>query len=305
MNTRCALKALCVLAVFALSADSAFAFVDNDGEPATPFFRFLGRLHAVVVHFPIALICMAAFLEAWGLLRKKAPSPTALVLIRWGALFALIAAWFGWINGDNETHGRAVEDTLFWHRWVGVASWALASIAALASWSLAREWGKRLYHGALFLAVGTVCAAGHFGGELVYGEGYAFEVFEERSTPAPDDPKEEEPNAENTPEETAPEPSLFASRIQPILEANCTRCHGSDKGKGKLRLHTREEAFKGDRATWLIVPGFPDSSELFRRVTLPHDDFDLMPPEGEGDPLSAEDIASLREWITAGAEWPE
>ena len=35
----------------------------------------------------------------------------------------------------------------------------------------------------------------------------------------------------------------FEEHIQPILEENCISCHGPDKDKGGLQLHTRELAF--------------------------------------------------------------
>ena len=40
------------------------------------------------------------------------------------------------------------------------------------------------------------------------------------------------------------------------------------------------------------------------RMLLPHDDDDAMPPE-EKDPVSSEDIDLVRQWIEAGAYWPD
>ena len=48
-----------------------------------------------------------------------------------------------------------------------------------------------------------------------------------------------------------------------------------------------------------LVPGNPAASELFVRMSLPPDDIDIMPPEGEL--LSPEDIATVRAWIESGA----
>ena len=40
---------------------------------------------------------------------------------------------------------------------------------------------------------------------------------------------------------------VYDSIISPILEAKCVSCHGADKDKGKLRMHTKEALVKGGR----------------------------------------------------------
>ena len=94
----------------------------------------------------------------------------------------------------------------------------------------------------------------------------------------------------------------FAREIAPILEGACVRCHNPEKTKGKLQLHTRAAAFKGGASGEAIVPGKPDESELIARISLPHDDDDIMPQEA--DPLSNPQIGILRDWIEEGAPWP-
>lgn len=90
----------------------------------------------------------------------------------------------------------------------------------------------------------------------------------------------------------------FSKSIKPILEKTCLECHGATKDKGDLRLHTKEAAL-----AHAVVPGKPEESELFKRVSLPKDHDDIMPPKGE--PLTAEQVAVLKAWIAQGAEWPE
>ncbi|MEM7230966.1 MAG: c-type cytochrome domain-containing protein [Planctomycetota bacterium] len=86
----------------------------------------------------------------------------------------------------------------------------------------------------------------------------------------------------------------FAKQIAPILKESCYSCHGAKKKKGGLRLHTAAEITKGE----ILVAGKPKESELFVRITLPNDDDDRMPPEG--DPLSKEQIALVKLWIEQG-----
>ena len=53
------------------------------------------------------------------------------------------------------------------------------------------------------------------------------------------------------------------------------RDDGASKQKGRLRLDTP------DGIATVTVAGDPSKSEMFRRISLPQGDFDIMPPEGE------------------------
>ncbi|MDI1312129.1 PSD1 and planctomycete cytochrome C domain-containing protein [Prosthecobacter sp.] len=94
--------------------------------------------------------------------------------------------------------------------------------------------------------------------------------------------------------------------VRPILNEKCFHCHGTDAShrKGDLRLDLRDEVIKpaksGDIA---LVPGKPELSQLIARVELPHGDDDVMPPDKDGKPLTAEEKAILRQWISEGAEY--
>src|SRR5947207_13924538 len=95
----------------------------------------------------------------------------------------------------------------------------------------------------------------------------------------------------------------FAKKIQPILQQQCVKCHGPEKQKAKLRLDSKEAAMKGGKDGVVIVASDAAKSELYRRITLPKGDDDIMP--NEGDPLSKEQTDLIRDWINQGAEWPE
>ncbi len=97
----------------------------------------------------------------------------------------------------------------------------------------------------------------------------------------------------------------FSRQIRPILSDNCFACHGPDENtrKGKLRLDRKEDAFKGGKSGVLcIVPGKPEESELFKRLTT-HDEDDLMPPPKSKKVLSSVQIDLVKRWITEGASW--
>jgi hypothetical protein len=95
----------------------------------------------------------------------------------------------------------------------------------------------------------------------------------------------------------------FAKDIAPVLSKSCIECHGAEKQKGKLRLDSKEAAFKGgDSGLAGIVPGKSADSRIYKVITLPKGHDDIMPPKGE--PLSKATTDLFKAWIDAGADWP-
>ncbi|MBI5774660.1 MAG: DUF1553 domain-containing protein [Verrucomicrobia bacterium] len=92
----------------------------------------------------------------------------------------------------------------------------------------------------------------------------------------------------------------FAKDVFPILQRSCFECHDAKLQKGKLRLDTRELAFKNPE---VIVRGDAAKSELYQRIILPKGHDDIMPSRGE--PLAKAQIGVIKAWIDAGAVWPD
>jgi hypothetical protein len=97
----------------------------------------------------------------------------------------------------------------------------------------------------------------------------------------------------------------FEKEIRPLLEKRCVECHGAKKQKADLRLDLRAHAFKGGESGVVIVPGDSAKSPLFQRVISESDDERMPPRKGGGEPLSKDEVATLKAWIDAGAPWPE
>ena len=94
----------------------------------------------------------------------------------------------------------------------------------------------------------------------------------------------------------------FTKDIKPILEKHCTKCHGEEKDKGGLALHTKFHAFReSDSGEVTIIAGKPEDSILFKKITETDED-EIMPPKGS---LSEEKIAKIKQWIKEGAKWPD
>lgn len=97
----------------------------------------------------------------------------------------------------------------------------------------------------------------------------------------------------------------FNRHIRPILNQNCTACHGGVKMAGGISFIYREEATRtGESGRLTIVPGKPEKSEMIARVTSKDEEFRMPKPE-HGPRLSDDEIALLRQWISEGAEWSE
>lgn len=95
--------------------------------------------------------------------------------------------------------------------------------------------------------------------------------------------------------------------IRPILSDKCFKCHGPDanKRKAELRLDTQEGAYaalKDNPNRFVIIPGEPENSELYHRITTT-DTTDQMPPPEANLALSEQEISLLEKWIVQGAEY--
>ncbi len=97
----------------------------------------------------------------------------------------------------------------------------------------------------------------------------------------------------------SPQPISFAADIDPILERNCRACHGDAVQLGKLDLSTRDAALRGGVGGSDIVPGNAEASRLYRRIA----GLDQPSMPAQGTPLTAAEVATVKQWIDEGAKW--
>ncbi|MGB0580029.1 MAG: c-type cytochrome domain-containing protein, partial [Limisphaerales bacterium] len=97
----------------------------------------------------------------------------------------------------------------------------------------------------------------------------------------------------------APAPD-YLTEVKPLLASRCFDCHGGLKQKAKLRVDTAAAMLEAE----VVIPGKPQASELFQRVSTTDLD-ERMPPEHEGSPFTAKELKILRAWIAAGAPAPD
>jgi mono/diheme cytochrome c family protein len=95
---------------------------------------------------------------------------------------------------------------------------------------------------------------------------------------------------------------FFQSKVQPLLEAKCLKCHSHvwGKMKGGLTLDSRSGWAEGGDSGPTIIPGKPGESRLITAVRYTDPDLQ-MPPKAK---LSDDQIAVLVEWVKKGAPDP-
>jgi uncharacterized membrane protein len=131
---------------------------------------FIGRLHPLLIHFPIALVIAAVAAESAATITADHRWRTVAVgNVRAGAVVALLAVIAGWRLALEP--GTETSPLLEWHRWLGTMSAGVTFAAAIATTGAGRRspLGAWSYRIALFTAGTLVAVAGHLGGLLVWG----------------------------------------------------------------------------------------------------------------------------------------
>ncbi len=264
-----------------------------------------GRLHPLLVHFPIGLGLVAVGIEWWrSLSRRDGLSPLTLPLLWIAAISALASTATGWVNAAYE-HGNSTDETLQLHRWIGTAT--AIGFVVLAWWCQLLAAQARTAAAGTQAALGTfrwaalagaiaMSVTGHLGGDLVHGKGYLTELL------FPPSVREEAPREVETIELSAND-RFFIEKVRPVLESHCFECHGARKQKGGLRMDSEAWLFNGEEEHWTVVPGKSAESLLLQRIVLDRADPDAMPPEGDG--LTDDEKAVIRKWIDDGAAYPD
>lgn len=104
--------------------------------------------------------------------------------------------------------------------------------------------------------------------------------------------EEEEEPAALTPAYT------YADHVAPVLAGHCVKCHDAEEPASDLALERYEDLFQdGKKGGLVVAAGDPDGSSIVKYL---EGAFQPQMPR-KADPLDAETIAVIRQWITAGA----
>jgi hypothetical protein len=92
----------------------------------------------------------------------------------------------------------------------------------------------------------------------------------------------------------------FTQSVAPLLEKRCLHCHNDDDQKGDFSLQSRQQLLDSG----FVVPGNAANSHLLAVVQPSVDSAKPAMPE-DGEPLTADEVSILKNWIQAGALWPD
>jgi uncharacterized membrane protein len=256
---------------------------------------FLGHLHPVWVHLPIGIFILLLLLElAGGLSRRPGFGwlPTVstrerTLILAIAALASVLTALHGWLLARGGGYDPAL---LARHRWLGVAT------AGAAVLLFAVHGRRALYAPALVLTLVLLTLAADAGGRITHGNDYLTAhlppAWGRLLGIAPAAPKARVLRPDQA--------MVFGDVIQPILRERCVGCHGPTKSNGDLRVDRWELLAKGGKHGLLFKPGDASVGTLVRRIDLPADAKDHMPPSGKPQ-LTDDDLTLLEWWVGAGA----
>lgn len=108
--------------------------------------------------------------------------------------------------------------------------------------------------------------------------------------------------------DNAEEQISYNFQVRPILSDKCFNCHGPDANKREagLRLDIAAEAYKALKdhpRAHAVVPGKPDLSELFVRVSSTDSAIRMPPVTSHLPGLSEAEIAVIKKWIEQGGKY--
>ena len=235
----------------------------------------LGRMHPLLLHFPVAFIALLVLLNLF----RKQIDPASFEKINYFLLLLTsLTTVLTTIMGLLLSLEGYESELMFLHKWIGIAISFIVYALVLMYQS------KKVYQILLYTGFVGVIFGGHFGAGLTHGSHFLMEPITAATKKQID---------ENTP--------IYTAYVQPVLEAKCTGCHNPQKHKGDLDLTSIEAIAKGGENGEVWLAHDPKESLLLQRVALPLEDEEHMPPDGKTQ-LTEQEIELIESWIGHGAD---
>lgn len=244
--------------------------------------ELLGRFHPLIVHLPIGILFVTFLMElSIRYLGKDQLKKSISFLLFMTVVFSAFAWITGWIMPKGGEFDAELVRLHFWSA-VGMTITTLLSYIFYTS---KPKKVRRFYFPTLCISILLLTITGHYGGSLTHGETHLTKSLH----------KEEKPLVQD-----ANMLKVYADIIQPILKKHCYSCHNDGKKKGGLNMSTIEGLAAGGDNGVIIKSGFALNSPILKRILLPKEDEEHMPPSGKKQ-LSAHDIKLIDWWIAGGA----
>ncbi|WP_121355655.1 DUF2231 domain-containing protein [Flavisolibacter nicotianae] len=270
---------------FALNCLLVFLLVFEQQLKLPSWLQVAGRMHPLILHFPIVLLVLAVF---WELLpqrlirEQKTKIDVGDVLLLAASVSAVFTSLFGLFLSREKGYEP---DVLLWHKWGGV----IISLLTLGWYSFRSKVRqvKSLLAATTVVGLLLIVITGHKGADITHGENFLL-------APLHSDEKE--------PAVLLEDAVVYSHMVRPILEAKCMGCHNQKKAKGELAMENEALLLKGGKDGVLWDTSAKDFGLLFQRLHLPLDNKKHMPPRGKPQ-LTDEEIEILYRWVKNGADW--
>lgn len=277
------LKNILATTLIPLNTLLLFFLIFDDKLVVPSWLQVLGRLHPLVLHFPIVLV-LIYFIVVLFSTKKLGTERWFVELSEWlllaAAFTAVITALMGLLLSRE---GGYDADNIAWHKYTGIITSFILFVIYFSRNFLKQKiiLSKALITFTAFMIIW----AGHLGADITHGENFVL---------APVTP------AHIKPQVGLSDAFIYADLVEPILEAKCMGCHNSSKAKGELVMETKELLLKGGKNGKLWDTTKADLGLMMRRIHLPEEEKEHMPPAGKPQ-LTDEEAAVLYEWIREGA----
>ena len=268
---------------FALNCLLVFLLIFGDKIHVPVLLKVAGRMHPMVLHFPIVLLIIAL---VWELITANKKDVDLKEAGNWILLLASVTAVASALMGFFLSREEGYDsDAVFLHKWTGLG----ISLLALG-WYALKDFirTKQMLSGSIgIVGVAGIIMAGHQGAIITHGDNFLL---------APITVDQLKPTV------LFEDAVAYTHLIKPILVAKCIACHNSSKAKGELEMETPELLLKGGKKGKLWDTTAVGFGLMMQRVHLPIDEKMHMPPRGKVQ-LTDEEIKALYYWIKGGSSF--
>ena len=247
------------------------------GWEAPDYLIFLGRFHPMVLHLPIGLLVLAVIIDLGRLTPWSGRFPRTTALMGLVTFTAFCAAVHGILLFVGEDYG---DSELARRHLIGGSLFTTLSAAAFVFkiWATDGPNARKVGAASLALTLSVMAFASHEGASITHGSEYLGQY-------APGPLKALLGGKTTQQEEKESDlPLEHAVAVQPILDLTCIKCHRPEKSAGRLKLDSYAAFAKGGKNGPGFVANSVEHSLFLKRMYLPLEDEDHMPPADHPQP---------------------
>ena len=199
---------------------------------------FLGRLHPLIVHFPIGFIFLGILIETYtNIIKLRIHRKVIAFCWMMGLITSIFAVIFGWLLTLN---GYYIENQISLHKWSGVFLLFLTFIGWLIKSNILNLFKKQDFF-INFLVILTLVIVGHQGANITHGKNYLYEYLPSNINNF----FQEKKNVKYYENSEIDSIKIFTDLILPVFENKCIDCHNQNIKSGGLNMLTIKDIKNG------------------------------------------------------------